>query len=53
MIGKLKLLHKEQLMTTKVTRFGHATMGVETSGYPLIIDPFFRAILLSPKTPIM
>jgi L-ascorbate metabolism protein UlaG (beta-lactamase superfamily) len=28
-------------MATKVTWFGHATMGVETSGYSLIIDPYF------------
>lgn len=28
-------------MSTKITWFGHATIGVETGGYTLIIDPFF------------
>jgi L-ascorbate metabolism protein UlaG (beta-lactamase superfamily) len=28
-------------MSTKITWFGHATIGVETGGYQLIIDPFF------------
>jgi L-ascorbate metabolism protein UlaG (beta-lactamase superfamily) len=28
-------------MSTKITWFGHATIGVETGGYHLIIDPFF------------
>ena len=28
-------------MTTKLTWYGHATLGLETSGYKLVIDPFF------------
>lgn len=28
-------------MTTKVTWYGHATIGVQTSGFQLIIDPYF------------
>ena len=28
-------------MTTKLTWYGHATLGLETGGYKLIIDPFF------------
>jgi L-ascorbate metabolism protein UlaG (beta-lactamase superfamily) len=28
-------------MSTRVTWFGHATIGVETGGYTLIIDPYF------------
>ncbi len=28
-------------MTTKITWHGHATIGIETGGYKLIIDPFF------------
>lgn len=30
--------HKEM---TKVTWYGHATIGIETGGYQLVIDPFF------------
>jgi L-ascorbate metabolism protein UlaG (beta-lactamase superfamily) len=28
-------------MSTKLTWFGHATLGLETGGYKLVIDPFF------------
>lgn len=28
-------------MTTKVTWYGHAALGIETGGYHLIVDPFF------------
>ncbi len=28
-------------MTTKLTWYGHATLGLETNGYKLLIDPFF------------
>jgi L-ascorbate metabolism protein UlaG (beta-lactamase superfamily) len=28
-------------MTTKITWYGHATLGLETAGYRLVIDPFF------------
>ena len=28
-------------MTTKLTWYGHATLGLETGGYKLIVDPFF------------
>lgn len=28
-------------MKTKLTWYGHATLGLETSGYKLLIDPFF------------
>ncbi len=28
-------------MSTQITWYGHATLGVNTSGYQLIIDPFF------------
>jgi L-ascorbate metabolism protein UlaG (beta-lactamase superfamily) len=39
-------------MTTKLTWHGHATLGLETGGYRLIIDPFFTgnpAASLSPE----
>ncbi len=29
-------------MTTKLTWHGHATLGLETGGYKLIVDPFFN-----------
>jgi L-ascorbate metabolism protein UlaG (beta-lactamase superfamily) len=29
------------MMGTKLTWYGHATMGLETGGYKLLIDPFF------------
>ncbi len=28
-------------MNTKITWYGHATLGLETSGYQILIDPFF------------
>ena len=28
-------------MSTKLTWYGHATLGLETSGYKVIVDPFF------------
>jgi len=28
-------------MTTKFTWYGHATLGLETGGYKIIVDPFF------------
>ena len=28
-------------MSVKLTWYGHATIGVETSGYKLLIDPYF------------
>jgi L-ascorbate metabolism protein UlaG (beta-lactamase superfamily) len=31
----------ENLMTNKLTWFGHATLGLETGGHHLLIDPFF------------
>jgi L-ascorbate metabolism protein UlaG (beta-lactamase superfamily) len=39
-------------MTNKLTWYGHATLGLETGGYKLVIDPFFEgnpAASLSPK----
>ena len=39
-------------MATKLTWHGHATLGLETGGYKLVIDPFFDgnpAASLSPK----
>ena len=36
-------------MSTKYTWYGHATHGLETSGYKLIIDPFFSG---NPAAPI-
>ena len=29
-------------MTTKLTWYGHAALGLETGGYKLVIDPFFE-----------
>ena len=40
-------------MTIKLTWFGHATLGLETGGYKLLIDPFFSdnpATTQSPDT---
>jgi L-ascorbate metabolism protein UlaG (beta-lactamase superfamily) len=37
------------MMTNKLTWYGHATLGLETSGYKLIIDPFFTG---NPAAPI-
>jgi len=28
-------------MTTKLTWYGHATLGLETGGYKIVVDPFF------------
>ena len=39
-------------MTTKLTWYGHATLGLETGGYKIIVDPFFSgnpAASLSPE----
>ena len=36
-------------MTNKLTWYGHATLGLETGGYKLIIDPFFSG---NPAAPI-
>jgi L-ascorbate metabolism protein UlaG (beta-lactamase superfamily) len=39
-------------MTNKLTWYGHATLGLETGGYKLVIDPFFTgnpAATLSPE----
>jgi len=35
-------------METQITWYGHATLGVNTSGYKLIIDPFFSGNPVSP-----
>ena len=35
-------------MSTKITWYGHATLGVNTSGYKLIIDPYFSGNPVSP-----
>jgi L-ascorbate metabolism protein UlaG (beta-lactamase superfamily) len=40
-------------MSTKITWYGHATLGIETGGYHLLVDPFFSgnpAANVSPKT---
>lgn len=29
-------------MTTKITWYGHATLGIETGGYKILVDPYFR-----------
>jgi L-ascorbate metabolism protein UlaG (beta-lactamase superfamily) len=36
-------------MSVKFTWYGHATMGLETSGYKLLIDPFFSG---NPAAPV-
>lgn len=36
-------------MSVKFTWYGHATMGLETSGYKLLIDPFFSG---NPSAPV-
>jgi L-ascorbate metabolism protein UlaG (beta-lactamase superfamily) len=38
-------------MSTKLTWYGHATLGLETGGYKLIIDPFFDGNPASPISP--
>ena len=36
-------------MSTQITWYGHATLGINTHGYKLIIDPFFSG---NPASPI-
>ncbi|CAG1013177.1 partial hypothetical protein, partial [Anaerolineales bacterium] len=36
-------------MTNKLTWYGHATLGLETGGYKLVIDPFFEG---NPAAPL-
>ncbi len=38
-------------MTNKLTWYGHATLGLETGGYKLIIDPFFTGNPAAPIAP--
>lgn len=38
-------------MTNKLTWYGHATLGLETGGYRLIIDPFFTGNPAAPIAP--
>ena len=38
-------------MTNKITWYGHATLGLETDGYKLIIDPFFSGNPAAPIAP--
>ena len=38
-------------MANKLTWYGHATLGLETGGYKLIIDPFFDGNPASPISP--
>jgi L-ascorbate metabolism protein UlaG (beta-lactamase superfamily) len=38
-------------MTNKLTWYGHATLGLETGGYKLIIDPFFEGNPAAPIAP--
>jgi len=35
-------------MSTQITWYGHATLGVETEGYHLLIDPFFSGNKAAP-----
>lgn len=37
-------------MTTKLTWFGHATLGIETGGYHLLVDPYFKGNPLASDT---
>ena len=37
-------------MTNKLTWYGHATLGLETGGYKLIIDPFFSGNPAAPTS---
>lgn len=37
-------------MSTKLTWYGHATMGLETGGYKLLIDPYFSGNPACPTT---
>lgn len=38
-------------MTTRVTWFGHAALGLETGGYKLLVDPFLSGNPLASTTP--
>ena len=38
-------------MTTKLTWYGHAALGLETGGYKLVIDPFFEGNPAAPISP--
>ncbi len=38
-------------MTNKLTWYGHATLGLETDGHKLIIDPFFDGNPAAPVSP--
>ena len=38
-------------MTNKLTWYGHATLGLETDGHKLIIDPFFEGNPAAPIAP--
>ena len=37
-------------MTLTLTWYGHATLGLETGGYKLLIDPFFSGNPAAPVT---
>lgn len=38
-------------MSTKITWYGHATLGIETGGYRILVDPFFSGNPVSPIKP--
>lgn len=38
-------------MSTRVTWYGHAALGLETGGYKLLVDPFFTGNPLASTTP--
>lgn len=38
-------------MSTKVIWYGHATLGLETSGYKIVVDPFFEGNPATNATP--
>ena len=38
-------------MTTKFTWYGHATLGLETGGYKILVDPFFSGNPATSSTP--
>src|SRR5690349_24946482 len=33
---------KEALVTTKITWYGHAALGLETDGHKIVVDPFLN-----------